>query len=233
MKRLLCLLAALGAAGVAVGQTFPVIQKKALWRDQRGELRITEAAVEFQPQGEEKTHHWAYQDIQYFDRVSTKELILLTYEDAAWRLGRDRQYRFVLTEGELNDELFETISRRIGRPVTDRVVDDAPKEAVQLPVKHLHTFGGCEGELVFGDSTIFYVTDDAKDAREWKIDRDIDSVWTANRYQLEVHVFDNNRREFSQTRVYRFQLKEPLDPAQYRTLKLRLYDLRAEQRVIP
>ncbi|HUG82797.1 MAG TPA: hypothetical protein VML01_14095 [Bryobacterales bacterium] len=48
-----------------------------------------------------------------------------------------------------------------------------------------------------------------------------------------MHVYDNNRKEFSQTRVYRFQLKEPLDPERYRNLKLRLYGLRAEQSVIP
>ncbi len=221
------------AAQSLTAQTYPVILEKALWFDGKGEVQFSDDAIEFKASKEKASRRWLYLDIQYFDRISEKEFVILSYEDAKWRLGRDRQYRFVLTEGELTDELFETISNRIGRPVTDRVVGDAPKEVVRLPVKHLHTFGGCEGELVFGDSTIFYVTDDAKDAREWKIDRDIDSIWALNRYQVELHVYDNNRREFSQTRVYRFQLKEPLDPEWYRNLKLRLYGLRAGQNVIP
>lgn len=65
------------------------------------------------------------------------------------------------------------------------------------------------------------------------MDRDIDSVWALNRYELELHVYESNRRDFGSTRVYRFQLKEPLDPEFYRQLKLRLYNIHADERVIP
>ena len=55
----------------------------------------------------------------------------------------------------------------------------------------------------------------------------------ADRYQLELHVFATGRHDFDDTRVYRFQLKQPLAPDIYRDLKLRLYDLRSEDRVFP
>jgi len=155
---------------------FEAVGKKPLWPDSSGTLVISDRGIEFRQKDKDEARHWTYQDIQYLDRVSPTEIVLLTYEDAPWRLGRDRQYRFVLTSGAISDELFERISSRLQRPVTDRVIDDAPETAERLAVKHLHTFGGCEGELVFGESAVFYVTEHAKDAREWKIDRDIDSV---------------------------------------------------------
>ena len=95
----------------------------------------------------------------------------------------------------------------------------------EIPVKHLHTFGGCEGVLQFTQDSIIYATKNRKDAREWRLDRDIQSVWSSDPYQLEIQVYENNRREFSRTRIYNFQLKEPLDWKMYRALKLRLYAL--------
>ena len=100
-------------------------------------------------------------------------------------------------------------------------------------MKHQHTFGGCEGTLKFTEDGIYYVTDHKEDAREWRFATDIQSVWSSNRYQLEIHAFDNNRREFSRTRVYKFNLKEPLDPEMYRSLKLKLYDLESVHRPMP
>ncbi len=45
----------------------------------------------------------------------------MTYRDD-WRFfGRDEEYRFRLTKGELTDSLFQSISDHLKRPVTDRV----------------------------------------------------------------------------------------------------------------
>lgn len=69
------------------------------------------------------------------------------------------------------------------------------------------------------------MTDHAEDAREWQLERDVQSVWSMNRYQIEIHAYDNNRREFSRTGIYRFDLKQALDPDFYRSLKLQMYSL--------
>jgi hypothetical protein len=133
--------------------------------------------------------------------------------------------RFVLTEGEIGDELFETVRSRLGRPATDRVVAEVEAPIYEMDVKHLHTFGGCEGRLLFTQTGVFYKTAHAKDAREWRMDSDVESVWSQGRYQLEIHVYENNRREFSATRVYQFALKQPLNNEFYSNLKRRLYGL--------
>ena len=225
---LILLLLAVPFAGAET--SFEVIHKKRFGRGGRGEIRITAGAIEFNGAKTKNSRRWAYDDIQYFDRISETEFVILSYEDQKWKLGRDRQYRFTLTGGELTDSLFEQISQRIGRPVTNRVVRDIPEKRYELPVKHLHSLGGCEGLLTFAGDHIYYATEHRKDAREWRVSRDVESVWSMNPYQLELHVYDNNRREFSRTRVYRFALKKPLDPEFYRRLKLELYELEATNR---
>jgi hypothetical protein len=209
-------------------QTFSVTHEKRFRGDGRGTIEVTDEGIRYSSERPEDSRNWPYRDIQHLDRISPREFVLLSYEDETRYLGRDRSYRFVLTEGELTDAIFEKISRRLGRPVTDRVVPDkvAPEHAV--PVKHNHTFGGCEGVLRFTGDAIVYDTENRRDARVWKLGRDIGSVWSRDRYHLEIHVYENNRRKFGRTRAYDFSLKAPLDPALYKELRLRLYDLEAE-----
>ena len=214
-------------------QTFDVVHKKTMWRDGGGKIEITDRAITYTAKKEKENRSWEYEDIQYFDRISSKEFIILSYEDNSMLLGRDRQYHFLITDGELNPEIFSEIRNRLNKPVNNRELPDVVDAEYELPVKHLHTFGGCEGTLKFTEDNIYYVTDHSKDAREWRLATDIKSVWSSDRYQLEIHAFDNNRREFSRTRVYKFDLKEPLDPEIYRSLKLKLYALETSHLPIP
>lgn len=226
------LLVVCSVAGAAQ-ESFEVIRKKPLWPNSQGTLVISDDSIEFRRKKEEDSKRWSYRDIQHFDRISPSEIEILTYEDAAWRLGEDRAYRFSLVSGEIDDALFESMADKLGLPVTDRIANAPSGDATRIPVKHLKTFGGSEGELVFGESAVSYVTDAPRQAREWLIDRDVESVWAASRYELELHVFEAGRRDFDSTQVYRFQLKRELDPALYRDLKMRLYKLRSDERLIP
>ena len=229
MKRVLLLLVLLIPQSLS-GQTLEVALKKRLWPDGHGKVQIGEKAITYEASKKDESRTWEYPNIQYLDRISPKEFVILTYEDRRLVLGRDRQFHFVITEGELDDGLFHTITARLGKPVTDRVVPAQVAAEYSVPAKHLHTFGGCEGVLKFAGDTIYYVTEHREDAREWKLGRDIQSVWSADPYQLEIHAYDNNRREFSRTRVYNFQLKEALNLDFYRNLKLKLYNLEARDR---
>jgi hypothetical protein len=219
------LLALLLFAQPLAARTFSVIHEKSLWRDAKGKIEITDKGIAFKADRKKDSRAWKYEDIQYFDRISSKEFTILSYEDSRLLLGRDKQYHFRITDGELTEDLFNRIRTRLNKPATNRQFPDVTKVQYQLPVKHLHTFGGCEGILKFTDDEIYYVTSDRKDAREWHIATDIQSIWSSDRYQLEIYAYDNNRREFSRTRVYKFELKTPLDPQVYRALKLRLYNL--------
>jgi hypothetical protein len=206
-------------------QTFSVVHEKRFWRDGHGTILIEDDGIRYMTEKKGENRFWPYQDIQNLDRISGREFTILTYEDETRYLGRDRSYHFVITEGELTDEIFRKISEKMAVPVTDRKVPENVESNYRIPVKHLHTFGGCEGVLEFTDNEIIYDTGHKEDARVWKLDSDIQSVWSSDRYRLEIHVYENNRREFSRTRVYRFALKTPLNQDVYRKLKLQLYDL--------
>lgn len=217
----------LAAARILAAQTFPAIHERTLWRDIRGEIRFTADGISFQAAKPKDNHTWKYADIQHFDRGSTKQFALLTYGSQWWALGREKRYRFVITAGELSDDAFRVISQRLGKPVTNRVVPKDVRATYSIPVKHRHTFGGCQGTLEFTGDAIYYATNDRKDARVWRLDPDVQSIFSTDPYRLEIQVYEGNRREFSATRLYRFKLKKTLNPALYRDLKLKLYNLDA------
>lgn len=211
--------------GLAGAESFPVVHVKTAWFDGSGRVEITDQGIDFQAKDAKRSRSWEWNDIQSFDRISETEFEVLTYEDSKRYLGRDRSWRFTITDGVLDDGLFAMIAGHLGRPVTDRVLDQPEDVLYQVPVKHLHTFGGCEGTLEFTADAIYYKTDDANDARQWLLARDIDSVWSSDRYRLTIYTYENNRREFRRMRAFQFDLKAPLDTAFYRELKLKLYHL--------
>ena len=212
------------AAGLQAA-TFPVVHVKTAWFDGEGTVEINDQGISFQARKEKHSRRWSWLDIQYFDRVSEREFVVLTYEDQARYLGRDRSYRFQITDGVFSDDLFRLVSEHMARPVTNRVVREPAAVLYEVPVKHLHTFGGCEGVLRFTADRIDYITGHSKDAREWLLARDVQSVWSADTYRLTVYTYDDNRREFRRARAFQFDLKEPLDAKFYRQLKLKLYGL--------
>ena len=120
----------------------------------------------------------------------------------------------------------------MNRPVTDRVPPKSVAASYTIPVKHERRFRGSEGELEFTRDAIYYVTKDSQDQRVWRLNRDIVSVWSDDPYRLEIRAYDNNRREFSRTATYKFDLKQKLDPDFYRRLKLRLYGLEVNNKVL-
>jgi hypothetical protein len=214
-------------------QTFSVIHEKRLRHDGKGTIEITDQGIAYKAEKAKNSRKWKYVDIQYFDRISSKEFTILSYEDDKLLLGRDKQYHFRIVKGDLTEDLFNQIQHRMQKPATNRQFPEVRNVLYELPVKHLHTFGGCEGTLKFTENAIYYVTNDKKDARQWLFSSDIQSVWSSDRYELEIHAYDNNRREFSRTRVYKFELKRPLDPNWYRSLKLKLYQLEAAHLPMP
>jgi len=245
MKTLILLLLTTGLVSAQtsfVQASFEVIRKKSLWFDQKGAVRIDDSGISFQPAGkEEKSRTWTYEDIQFLDRVSATEFRLLSYEDTAWRLGQDRRYRFVLTSGEFTDEVLNYVATRMGKAITNRVVSrpdspgqyEGPHAEQELPVKHLTTWGGSEGVLFLSPERIAYQTDARNKSREWLVARDVQSVWSADPYRLELHVYEDSRGSFRMTKVYKFALKQPLDPEFYRRLKLKLYEVERRRDLLP
>lgn len=228
--RLGTLFLVLAAASIAPAEsTLEVIHEKRLQPDGKGVLTITDEEIRFDAEKEKHSRCWAYRDIRFLDRVGPTEIVVHTYENARLRLRRDKRYHFVMTTGELTVERFNRISQKIGKPVANRSFAPPEHPDYEIPVKHRHPFGGCQGRLLFTESRIFYQPDDARhgrERREWMLARDVDSVWSADPYHLELHVYEGERRRTGRTRIFRFDLKQKLDEEFLRELKVRLYRLK-------
>ena len=190
------------------------------WGACEGELVITEQGIEFQSEKEDHNRIWSWNDIQTVDRLSTQQFSVLTYKDRKLLLGRDQPYDFTVLEGDgLSDAEFDLIKSKFPRAVVDRIVKAVDSVEYEVPVKHLHTFGGCEGILRFGKNNIVYETDHAKDARSWRRDREVAGIWSTGRYDLEIQVYERDGGDFARSRNFRFQLKEALDETYYTKLR--------------
>lgn len=205
---------------VEAQQTLRIRHDHDPWGSCKGELIISEKGIEYRTDKDKHNRDWSWTDIQSFDRKSPGEFSVLSYEDLRMRLGADRRFDFTILPGTdpLAEETHVFIAEHLKKPLTDRITREIEAE-YQVPVKHLHTFGGCEGVLYFGKDWIVYETDHAEDSRTWKRDREVESVWSLNRYQLEIRVFEENQRAFDKTRRFRFQLKQPLNEEYYSQLR--------------
>lgn len=192
-----------------------------------GELIITADGITYETEREKHRRVWEWTDIQTVDRKSAQEFTILTYVDQQLLLGRDQPYDFSVLEGEgLTDVTFRIIEQSLPRPVVDRIPEKAVSVEYELPVKHLHTFGGCEGVLRFGSDLVVYETDHAKDSRTWRRNREVAGIWSTGPYDLELEVYEREGGDLLRTRRFRFQLKEPLDSDFYYKLRRQLVAVR-------
>jgi hypothetical protein len=209
------------------GQTLKVRHDHDPWGGCEGELVITDSGIDYRTQKEKHNRSWAWTDIQTVDRHSPEMFTVLTYADQKILLGRDQPFDFTIVDGEgMDDQVFSVISEHLPRPVVDRFPKQIETVEYEVPVKHLHTFGGCEGILRFGKDHISYETDHEEDARLWRRDREVSGVWSVNRYDLEVQVYERDGGDFNRTRNFRFQLKEPLNESYYAQLRRQFLPLR-------
>lgn len=192
-----------------------------------GELLITADGITYETEKKKHRRVWKWSDIQTVDRKSAQEFTVLTYVDQLLLLGRDQPYDFSVLEGEgLTDVTFRIIEQSLPRPVVDRIPEKAFSVEYELPVKHLHTFGGCEGVLRFGSDLVVYETDHAKDSRTWRRNREVAGIWSTGPYDLELEVYEREGGDLLRTRRFRFQLKEPLDSDFYYKLRRQLVAVR-------
>lgn len=225
MTLLIVLLVALPIS--AAGTSFEARWKRAVRPDVGGTLTIGEEGIAFQPHKERKRAlEWAFEDIQHLDRVSPTGIAIQSYSDSVMRLGRDRWYRFALIEGTLSDGLHASTVARIGKPATDRIPRQPPDAELAIPAKNVRLLRGSEGTVYFTPRWIVYSTDMPGRSRSWRLDRDVETVWSADPYRLEVHVLGDSEAFARHAEVFRFSLKRPLDPAYYEGLRRKLYDLK-------
>ncbi|MFQ5927763.1 MAG: hypothetical protein ACE5MH_10065 [Terriglobia bacterium] len=72
-------------------------------------------------------------------------------------------------------------------------------------VKHLHTFGGCEGTLVIGDDDIRYDTDQRAHARIWRYPQ-VKKVRRKELRKLIIHTHEDQALQLGRDKKFEFQL---------------------------
>ncbi|MDQ2950462.1 MAG: hypothetical protein M3Y27_31735 [Acidobacteriota bacterium] len=170
------------------GRRSPRSGEASLAQTARGTIEINDQSIAYSANNRKQNNlRFAWLDIQYFDRVSPNEFVVLTYKDQRLLLGRDREYHFIITQGELSDALFAMIRNHLKRPATDRVPPGKVAAVYTLPVKRNRSLGGSEGELEFTRNAIYYVTNNQSDGRTRFMDRDVVAVWSDDPYRLEIH----------------------------------------------
>lgn len=225
MKLPVLLLLALPLA--AAETSFEAKWKKAVRPDVGGTLSFHHEGIRFKPEKETKqVLEWSFEDVQHLDRAGPAEVAIQSYSDSMSRLGRDRWYRFVLVDGTFQDELYARVVNRIGRPATDRVAREPADAEVAIPAKNVRLLRGSEGMLYFTPEWVIYSTERRGHSRAWRLDRDVEAVWSSDPYRLEVHVLGGSEAFVRQTDVYRFSLKRRLDRSYYDGLRMRLHSLR-------
>jgi len=187
-------------------------------RNCRGTLIITPEKIEYQTSEKRDASIWKYVEIRQITVVSPVEMELATYEDQKRMAGRDRIFKFRLLEGQITPEISALLLEKTTQPLVTSVPpqsEGAPQFAI--PVKHLHTFGGCSGTLkIYADRVVF---ESQTDARFWRYS-DIQNFSHSERFRFEIISYENR---VGGPKAYNFQLKEELPATAYDYVWARVY----------
>ena len=78
---------------------------------------------------------------------------------------------------------------------------------IKLMVIHDHGIGSCRGEIVFGESTVSYETENRKDARVWKYE-EIQQIGLLGPKKLAILTYEDRKIALGKDRVFNFEIIE-------------------------
>jgi len=191
-----------------------------------GTLLITEQAIFFQEvnKGEkEKDLHswqWNYADVEQLS-ISPERLVVLTYKDGKWLLGKDKEYEFTPSGDQTFTSVYDFLKVRLDQRFVAAVADEDVKAVWQVPVKQLGRIRGSEGMLIIGEDRIVYKTDAGGKSRSWRYS-DIENIGTSGPFQLTVTTFERAKFHYGDLKGFNFQLKQRLDENSYNDLWRRI-----------
>jgi hypothetical protein len=205
----------LSAPIVAQAQSFEFsVEHQHTLRSCRGTLTITADKIEYQTAHKEDSRIWRYLEIRQIQVISPTKLEITSYEDQKRMLGRDRIFKFKLLDGQISPEISALFIEKTKYPVATSVMPETTESPkFELAVKHLHTFGGCEGMLkIFEDRVVYQSADKTENSRYWRWS-DMQSISRSSLYQFSVSSFE---QQFGgPTKTFNFEMKERMDEAVY------------------
>ena len=163
-----------------------------------GTLTLSQDGVVFRP-AKGSTLHWPFLEIQTFDLLNPRSLVITGYENRSWHRHGERKYRFDLSTAMPPDVATE-LSRRVVKPTRNADPNPTAASFATLPARRRTLTGGTNGTLRFGPDGIDYVTTNGKGGRSWRWS-DIETVANPDPFHLRV---DGYRETFD------FQLKQPM-----------------------
>lgn len=208
---------------IAAGQAFEYRVELHRWLQNRhGTLIITPDTIQFKSDQGKDSRTWLYRDIEQITVSSPTLIEITTYEDQMLKLGRNRIFRFKLQQGAITGDVSVLLMKWATRPIATSILPDAADvPQFELPVKHLHTFGGCHGVLqIFSGHILFRSTTRASDSRYWRY-ADIQHVGYPTRFRFDILSFENELG--GPTRRFNFELKQDLPAGVYDYIWIRLH----------
>jgi hypothetical protein len=173
-----------------------------------GTLTLSQDGLVFHPiKG--STLHWPFLEIQTFDLLSPRRLVITGYENRSWHGHGERQFRFDLSAG-MPPDIAAELARRVVKPARNADPNPTATSFATILARHRTLAGGTNGTLHFGPDGIDYLTTNGQGGRSWRWS-DIRTLAKPDPFQLRV----NSYRE-----TFIFELKEPMS----RELFDRLWD---------
>jgi hypothetical protein len=226
MKTLLLLLSMIQTPGTLEGYAFEVRHDHAFGAC-RGQLIIGNESLRYDTEDARHAREWTYPDVRSFEIVSPDEIRIHTYESAGvLKLGRDRTFTFRVQDAELDKEVYRFLQAHSPRPVRTRVVFDLGASGTtesfatagpllqELPARHDHLWGGCQGTLTITEEQITYTTQNPRDSRIWRL-ADVESFASTGDFDLRIS---------TEKETFHFDLKVPLNSETYTHIWERVYE---------
>jgi hypothetical protein len=173
-----------------------------------GNLTVSQDGLVFHPV-KGSTLQWPFLEIQTFDLLSPRRLVITGYENRSWHEHGERKYRFDLSV-TMPPDIAAELARRVAKPVRNADPNLATTSFATVPVRHRALAGGTNGTLHFGPDGMDYLTTNGQGGRSWRWS-DIQTLAKPDPFQLRV----NSYRE-----TFTFELKQPMS----RELLDRLWD---------
>jgi len=176
-----------------------------------GRLTLNQGDVEFRP-NKGPLLRWPFVQIETFDLLNPRRLVITGYENLSWHRHGDRKFRFDLVT-PMPPTVAAELARQVRKPVRNGDPNPAAPSFAVIPARHPTFWGGTNGTLRFGEDGIEYVTPTGKGGRDWRWS-DIDTLANPDPYHLTLTGY----RE-----TFGFELKEPMSRALFDRLWDHLY----------
>jgi hypothetical protein len=167
-----------------------------------GNLTFSSTNIRYETTEKGHSKTWSYPDVKYFEIISKNQIVIHTFEDSGLlRLGEDRGYEFNLTGGKISDDLYKLLVEKSPRAVVNRLIPPDSPIVQEIPVRHRHNLGGCEGTLIIGEDKVIYKTAHKDDSRVWQL-KDLESFASIDPFHLRLS---------TAFETFNFDLKLPLE----------------------